>query len=234
MVQMKLWRQWQNAFNLIVAHSEALKRRLMEEGVRVSDVIRGGVPIQIQRPSLSSPPTVAFAGRFVREKGADVLLHAFAKVVTQIPEARLLLVGDGPEHEGLKDLIFQWRLSSSVSFLGQLPHPEVERCFASAWVQVVPSRWAEPFGLAAVDAMMRGTAVIASDSGGLSEIVREGETGFLVTPGNADALAKALLCLLQNREQAEQMGRAGRQVALCHFSQTTFVDKFVQLYRTLL
>jgi glycosyltransferase involved in cell wall biosynthesis len=110
----------------------------------------------------------------------------------------------------------------------------MERCFASAWVQVVPSRWAEPFGLAAVDAMMRGTAVIASDSGGLSEIVREGETGFLIPPGNVGALAKALLCLLQNREWAEQMGRAGRQVAVDQFSETTFVDKFVHLYHTLL
>ena len=234
MVQMKLWRQWRNAFNLIVAHSDALKRRLMEEGVKVSHVIRGGVPIQIQRPSLLSPPIVAFAGRLVREKGADVLLHAFAKVATQLPGARLLLVGDGPEHERLKNLISQWRLSTSVSLLGQLPYPEMERCFASAWVQVVPSRWAEPFGLVAVDAMMRGTAVIASDSSGLSEIVREGVTGFLVTPDNVDALAKALLCLLQNREQAEQMGRAGRQVALDHFSEGTFVEKFVQLYHTLL
>lgn len=234
MVQMKLSRQWQDAFNLIVAHSEALKRRLTEQGVKVSEVIRGGVPMQTQRPSLSLPPTIAFAGRFVREKGADVLLHAFAKVVTQLPEARLLLVGDGPEYERLKGLISQWRLSSSVSLLGQLPRPEMERCFASAWVQVVPSRWAEPFGLAAVDAMMRGTAVIASDSGGLSEIVREGETGFLIPPGNVGALAKALLCLLQNREWAEQMGRAGRQVAVDQFSETTFVDKFVHLYHTLL
>ena len=234
MVQMKLWRRWRSAFNLIVAHSDALKRRLMAEGIKVSHVIRGGVPIQDQRPSLSSPPTVAFAGRLVREKGADVLLHAFAKVVTQLPEARLLLVGDGPEYERLKELISRWRLSTSVSLLGQLPRPEMERCFSSAWVQVVPSRWAEPFGLVAVDAMMRGTAVIASDSGGLSEIVRESETGFLVAPGNVDALAKALLCLLQNRERAEQMGRAGSQVALNHFSETTFVDKFLRLYHTLL
>jgi glycosyltransferase involved in cell wall biosynthesis len=234
MAQMKLWRQWQSAFNLIVAHSDALKRRLMEEGVNVSDVVRGGVPIQRQRPSLSSPPTVAFAGRLVREKGADMLLHAFAKVVMQLPEARLLLVGDGPEHEHLKKLIPQWRLSTSVSLLGQLPPLEMERRFASAWVQVVPSRWAEPFGLAAVDAMMRGTAVIASDSGGLSEIVRQGETGSLVTPGNVDALADALLGLLQNRERAEQMGRAGHQAALHHFSEAIFVDRFIQLYHTLL
>jgi glycosyltransferase involved in cell wall biosynthesis len=234
MVQMRLWRRWQSTFNLIVAHSDVLKHRLMEEGVKVSDVVRGGVPIQTQRRPLSSPPTVAFAGRLVREKGADVLLHAFAKVVVQLPESRLLLVGYGPEYVRLKELISQLGLSTDVSLLGQLPPPEMERCFASAWVQVVPSRWEEPFGLAAVDAMMRGTAVIASHSGGLSEIVRQGETGLLVAPGDVDALATALLTLLQNREWAEQLGRTGRQVALDDFSEAAFVEKFAQLYHTLL
>jgi len=80
---------------------------------------------------------------------------------------------------------------------------------------------------------MRGTAVVASNSGGLTEIIRDGETGLLIPSGDADALAEALLLLLRDRELAEQMGRAGREVALVHFSEATYVDRFVRLYQTL-
>jgi glycosyltransferase involved in cell wall biosynthesis len=233
MLQMKLWRRWRDAFNLIVANSEAVRGRLIAEGIEPVEVVWNGVPIQPSRPPLSSPPTVAFAGRLVREKGVDVLLRAFAKVEPHTPDVRLLVVGDGPEREALGRLIIDLGISSSVSMLGHLPRPEMERDFATAWVQVVPSRWAEPFGIVAPEAMMRGTAVVASASGGLAEIVQDSQTGFLVPPGDAGALAEALLKLLQDRELAEQMGKAGREVALARFNEQTYVDRFVGLYQTL-
>jgi len=233
MLQMRLWRRWRNVFNLIVASSEAVKGRLIAEGIEPVEVVWNGAPIQPPRPPLSSPPTVAFAGRLVREKGADLLVRAFSKIAAQIPAARLLLAGDGPERERLNRLIADLGLSSSVAMLGHLPRLEIERHFASAWVQVVPSRWAEPFGLVAAEAMMRGTAVVASASGGLTEVVRGGETGLLVAPGDVDALAQALLRLLLDHELAEQMGRTGREIALADFSEATFVDRFIQLYAAL-
>lgn len=234
MLQMKLWRHWLDAFNLIVANSEAVKRRLIAEGIEPIEVVWNGIPIRLPRPPLSSPPTVAFAGRLVWEKGVDVLLQAFAKVVSQIPEARLLLAGDGPERDAIASLIAELELQGSVSLLGHLSRPEMEHHFATAWVQVVPSRWAEPFGIVAAEAMMRGTAVIASSSGGLTEIVQDGKTGFLVLPEDANALTEALLHLLQNRDLAEQMGKAGRKIALTHFSEGIFVEKFICLYQHLL
>jgi len=185
------------------------------------------------RPSLSFPPTIAFAGRFVQQKGADILLRAFAKVVERVPQARLLLAGDGPERQLLDRLITDLKVSSSVALLGYLPRAEVERRFASAWVQVVPSRFAEAFGLVAVEAMMRGTAVVASASDGLMEVVRDGQTGFLVPPGDASTLAEALVRLLSNRELAERLGEAGREVALTHFRWETYLDKIIDVYHTL-
>jgi glycosyltransferase involved in cell wall biosynthesis len=106
----------------------------------------------------------------------------------------------------------------------------LEQHFNTAWVQAAPSRWEEPFGNVATEAMMRGTAVVASAFGGLAEIVRNGETGFLVPPGEAAALAQALLRLVSDREAAERMGQAGRVVALTTFSQERVVERFVELY----
>ena len=234
MVQMKLWRHWRDAFNLIVANSEAVKRRLVAEGIEPVEVVWNGIPMRSPREPLLSPPTVVFAGRLVWEKGADVLVRAFAKVVTEIPQARLLVAGDGPERDRLVELIVELGLQQSVTLLGYLSRSEMERYFASAWVQLVPSRWEEPFGIVAAEAMMRGTAVIASDRGGLSEIVRDSETGFLVPPEDVDALTDSLLRLLQNRDRAEEMGQSAREVAIAHFSEAIFVDKFIGLYQTLL
>jgi glycosyltransferase involved in cell wall biosynthesis len=232
-IQMKLWRRWRKVFDLIVANSEAVKVRLIAEGIAPVEVVCHSVATRPARPPLASPPTVGFAGRLIREKGVDVLLRAFATVAARIPEARLLLAGAGPEREYLEGLIASRQLSSSISLLGHLTPLELERSLAPAWVQAVPSRWEEPFGLVAVEAMMRGTAVVASASGGLLEIVRHGESGLLVPPSDPAALAEALSLLLQDRSLAERMGRSGREVALTQFSLASSADRFVQLYRAL-
>ena len=109
----------------------------------------------------------------------------------------------------------------------------MEALLARAWVQAVPSLWEEPFGLVAAEAMMRGTAVVATCTGGLSEQVRPGETGLLVPAGDADALAAALLRILKDRSLAEDMGARGRDVALSQFRQELVVDRFEQLYTRL-
>src|SRR5205085_6215678 len=101
------------------------------------------------------------------------------------------------------------------------------------WVQAVPSCWPDSFPTVALEAMMRGTALIGSDIGGLPESIRHNETGFLVRPGDENALAAALVLLLENKELAERMGKTGRDVAVAHFSESACVDKFIALYESL-
>lgn len=233
MLQMRLWQRWQDAFDLVVANSHPTKHYLEASDLRVDEVVWNGVPAPPLRASPGSPPTVVFAGRLVPEKGVDVLLHAFSHIASHVPAARLLIAGDGPEAERLKQLIATLEISDAVSMLGYVSREEMERRFASAWVQVVPSRWAEPFGIVAAEAMMRGTAVVASRSGGLADIVRENKTGFLTPPGDAERLASALLRLLQDRALAERLGRAGRETAQAQFSEAAYVEQFVRLYERL-
>lgn len=234
MLQMRMWRRWRKVFRRIVANSAATKEQLTAGGIEGAEVVWNGVPIAPRRAPLSSIPTVVFAGRLVPEKGLDTLLRAFAQILPSVPGARLLVAGDGPERARIQELVDELKLSTDVALLGHVPAAEMDRHFAAAWVQAVPSRWSEPFGLTAVEAMMRGTAVVASGSGGLAEIVRDGETGVLVPPDNVDALASALLRLLGDRDLAERMGMTGREVALRHFSQTTFVDNCLRLYEEML
>jgi len=149
-------------------------------------------------------------------------------------DAHLCNRGDGPERVPLRRLIADLGLSTQVSMAGHLPRQELEPYLAKAWVQVMPSRWAEPFGLVAAEAMMRGTAVIVSDSGGLAELVQDGDTGFLVPPGDSEALATRLLQVLHSRDVAEHIGQAGRTMALACLSERTVVDRFVEVYQQLI
>ena len=233
MFQMKLWRRWRRVFDLIITNSNAVKLRLLAEGIGPAEVVPNGVTHRLPRPSFSDKPTIAFAGRLVREKGVDVLLRAFAKVVQQIPEAGLIVCGQGPERAYIEKLTAELGLAQSVSINGFRPHEEIERIFRESWVVAIPSIWEEPFGQVALEAMSNSVAVVASRLGGLEEIVRDGQTGFLVQRSDPNALAAALLKILGDRKLAERMGRAGRELALVEFSETKMVDRFEQFYRSL-
>ncbi len=110
----------------------------------------------------------------------------------------------------------------------------MEREAAGAWVQVVCSNWAEPFGLVAAEGLMRGTAVIASKCGGLQDIVEHEVSGLLVPPGDAAALAGALKRLLGDREMAERMGAAGRKAAQARFAASVCLDQLERVYTAMI
>jgi glycosyltransferase involved in cell wall biosynthesis len=233
MMQMRLWRRWRDVFDVVVANSDAVRGRLLAEGIEPVEVIPNGVPVRPGRGPLADPPTVVYAGRLVPEKGVDVLVRAFAGALEEVPEARLTIAGDGPAAGALRGLVRTLGMGDCVEMTGRLPRRELERRFEGAWVQAVPSRWEEPFGIVAAEAMMRGTAVVASATGGLLEIVEE-SCGLLVPPVDVAALTSALVRVLSVRELAESFGAAGRRIALERFGLPRFVEAILSLYRELL
>ena len=171
MLQLRLWKRWHESIDCVVAQRGLCVIRLMESGIQDIEVIHYGVPDCPPRPPLDEPPCIVFAGRLVHEKGVEVLLRAFHRVLSRVPDARLQIAGEGPAEGPLRALAGELGVNASVTFNGKLSRSEVERRFAGAWAQVAPSVWEEPFGLVAVEAAMRGTAVVASDIGGLPETV---------------------------------------------------------------
>jgi len=216
-------------FDHVFANSRWVADRLRAEGVRVDGWVHNGVPQRGRRPPLGERPVVGYAGRLVPKKGVDTLLAALAGLRGRVPEARLVIAGDGPERSRLERMARTLGVGGAVDFLGHLDALELERAMAPAWVQAIPSRWEEPFGLVAAEAMMRGTAVVASAAGGLSEQVVEGETGYRVPAGDAPALAGALARILGDRDHAERLGAAGRRHALTHFTLDAYTDRIVAM-----
>jgi len=170
-----------------------LQRALPDAGID-SDV--EPLPVEDRSPGFRSQPAreplFVFVGRLDPEKGVDVLLRAFTLLRERASSARLRIVGRGPLRASLEALAGRLSLSGAVSFAGWRDPAGVEEELAPAWAAVVPSRWAEPFGLVAVEAMVRGVPAIVTHHGGLAETVEHGVSGLHVPPENVAALAKAL------------------------------------------
>jgi glycosyltransferase involved in cell wall biosynthesis len=219
-----------SVFDRMIANSRWVAERLCAEGVPVDSCVYSGVAARPPRPPLHDPPLAAFAGRLIAKKGVDVLVRAMAAVLRRVPHARLIVAGDGPDRPGLVRLAEGLGILRSVDFVGHLDQEALERMLAPAWVQAVPSIWEEPFGLVAAEAMMRGTAVVATRPGGLTELVADGESGYLVPAGDVDALADALQRILLNREFAERLGQNGRTFALAELTEDRHVDRVLAIY----
>jgi glycosyltransferase involved in cell wall biosynthesis len=141
------------------------------------------------RRSPADAPSFLYVGRLSEEKGVDVLLRALAS--SGIP-AELRLAGDGPERRALETLASSLGLAGRVRFLGQLGRKGLDEQLARTWALVTPSVWAEPFGLVAPEALVRGVPVIVTATGGLAEMITPGVDGLVVANGSERELAAAL------------------------------------------
>ena len=159
---------------------------------------------------LRSPPTVLFAGWLEAGKGVDVLLSALPAVVESVPDARLLLAGDGPERGRLEQQVESLGLRERATFMGWLNKADLRAAYERAWVVVLPSIWEEGLGMVLVEAGMMGRASVGSDRGGIREVIEHGATGLLVPPADPGNLADAIVHLLSDRERARQMGLHAR------------------------
>ena len=180
-------------------------------------------------------PYVIFVGRITRQKGVPVLLHAAAGM---IPEAQLVLcagAADTPEQLAeVTELVDGLRATRSgvVWIPEMLDKPAVIQLLTHAAVFACPSVY-EPLGIVNLEAMACGTAVVGSRTGGIPEVVDEGETGLLVPPGDPEALAAALNAVLSDPDLAQAMGQAGRKRAVAEFGWAAIAAQTANLYAEL-
>jgi glycosyltransferase involved in cell wall biosynthesis len=177
----------------ILSSSHWLRHELAAAGVE-SDVLRSPVPAPpldfVRAPRRE--PTFLFCARLDVEKGADLLIRAFAGLSPDFPRATLQVVGQGPERHRLEDLADALGIGRRVEFLGWRPPAELEPLLSETWACVVPSLWAEPQGLMPLHAIVRRVPVIASSAGGLGETVEHGVSGLLFPNGDGTALLDRL------------------------------------------
>ncbi|HWQ22496.1 MAG TPA: glycosyltransferase family 4 protein [Gaiellaceae bacterium] len=218
-----------------IAISQGLARYLAEtEGFReeVFEIVHYGIAARDTfSPYVGAEPRLLCIGRLIPIKGHLVLLRALARARARVPGVTLDVAGRGPLGPALKAYARELGLREAVRFLGFVS--PVEEAIERAAIVVVPSL-GEGFGMVALEAMERGRPVIASAVGGLPEIVADGETGLVVPPGDAEALADAIVALAGDLGRAAAMGRAGRARALAEFTPELCADRIEALYAAVL
>jgi glycosyltransferase involved in cell wall biosynthesis len=181
--------------------------------------------------------TVLFVGRLVERKGVTHLVQAMRELPGDL-NARLVIVGEGPERESLERQVAAAGLTGRVELRGRIPHEELERAYATADVFVLPaivdSRGdTEGLGVVLLEAMSHGVPVIASRVGGIPDIVVDGEAGLLVPPGNAGALAAAIERIARDSALAERLGAAGVRRLREQFSWEAVTRRYLDVYASL-
>jgi starch synthase len=234
----------------VVAVSDGMRADIMTAYPEISAerirVIRNGIDTTEYHPDREtdvlerygidlSRPYVIFVGRITRQKGVPVLLRAASGLV---PRAQLVLCAgqaDTPELEaevtGLVDGLRATR-SGVIWIPEMLPKREVIQLLTHATVFAIPSIY-EPLGIVNLEAMACGTAVVGSRTGGIPEVVADGETGLLVPPGEPEPLAEALNALISDPDRAAAMGQAGRKRAVAEFGWAAIAAQIAALYAEL-
>ena len=158
-------------------------------------------------------PTVLYLGRLKAYKSVNVLIQAFRIVLSERPETRLIIAGDGDEKENLKRLVKELHISKEqIQFLGAVSHEKKIRLLQSSWVLVNPS-FMEGWGIVVIEANACGTPVIASDVPGLRDSVLHNKAGYLVPYGDVAAFAKTILAVVENRELREKFETSAKEWA---------------------
>lgn len=212
-----LLRRVHNMADLNLCPSIATRTQLEEHGIERVGLWRGGVDCELFHPERRSivmrsalsdgeieRPLLLYVGRVAPEKN----LRALRPVLEKLPEARLAIVGDGPDRSALEEFF----RDSPVCFTGTLHGEDLASAFASADVFTMPSK-TETLGFVALEAMSAGCPVVGADAMGIASLVRHGETGLLCDVDDVEAFTGAIRALLEDRFLARELAAGGRAFA---------------------
>jgi len=234
--------------NVVTTICEGLRRDIVERGIPETKVtvIPNAVNIDsfdvagerdealAEQLGLAGKTVLGFIGSFYAYEGLDTLLRALPSVLAAIPDARVLLVGGGPQDESLRALAKELGVADKVVFTGRVPHAEVPRYYNLIDVLAYPRLKMRLTDLVTplkpLEAMAQGRLLIASDVGGHRELIRDGETGMLFEAGNPVALAAKAIALLGDQVRWAALRSAGRRYVESERNWRASVSRYRDVY----
>ena len=229
-----LWRK----VDRLIAISRGIYKELRNRGVKDKSIVYIPNSVDTERfvpatnkKSWDSKIDLIFVGRLAKPKGVDILLKAIRILIDQNFDISLSIVGDGPLKEELQHLTYKLGISSFVSFKGN--QKDVLPFYHNSHILVMPSNW-EGLPLVLLEGMACGLPIVATDIEGIHEGIEDGANGLLFSPGNSIQLSEKIKFLIEHPDKAIEMGKIGREKALKNFSLISIVDKYIELYRSLL
>lgn len=185
-----------------------------------------------KRDGAEPPFSFAYAGRLVVEKGVPVLLRAARQLLQQGYRFELKIVGDGPQRAELEELTREYGLDACTTFYGAVSVAAVAEILGPTLVVVMPSVWEDVAPLVAIEQMMQGRLVIASDIGGLGETVNG--AGLKFPPNDHSRLAECMRWAMEDPPRTRELGNKARRIASEKFTLSRMIDEHLQLYQSLM
>lgn len=235
-----------NASAIVTISKYSVEKIQLYYGVNPNkiQIVPNGVDIEVFKPSenqtalkqqfnLEKEPCVLFVGNLIPRKGLPFLVEAAKKVVKQQPDTKFLIAGEGPLKNQLINSIQEANLSVNFTFLGRINEKLLPSLYNCTDVFVLPSIQ-EGQGIVLLEAQASGKPVVAFDIGGVKETVQNGETGLLVKQEESDALADALIKLLNDKNLREIMGANGRKFIVENYTWDICAQKMLKVYREVL
>jgi glycosyltransferase involved in cell wall biosynthesis len=224
-------RLYDRAIDVYLSSSEFVKNVLFERGysknkIQVLPLFAGNLLAGASAPTLSTRSGVLFAGRLENYKGFDLFLQA----ASAFPKTQFYMAGTGP---GEDDVRIATRQLDNLHYLGFLSGPELWAKMAASELVVVPSRWAEPYGLVAIEAMACGTPVMVSDAGGLPEKVKDGVNGLIFKAGDIQDFNDKLKKALKSPKDLERMGEGAFRYAKAQADPNKHIQRLLEIYEGL-
>ncbi|MDO8529603.1 MAG: glycosyltransferase family 4 protein [bacterium] len=213
---------WKNSFT-VISNSQGLKNLALKTNPKQKiEVIFNGIDIDqfFQIRSLASVPEaklreefrILCVSRITPRKGVNYLIEAFKKLSEKHQDIFLQIIGDGDEKNELENLVKELKIENKVEFTGLISHEKLPSYFQSADVFVLPSL-NEGMSNAMLEALASGLPIIATDTGGTRELVKDGENGFIVKMKDSGDIAEKIERLIENAELREKMGKVSREIA---------------------
>ena len=219
-------------FSRLLGFSEK-RVTVVPNGVDLS-CFNGKMDASVMREELGigDEPLVVTALRLIKGKSPELLISAFAGVLSVVPDAKLVIAGSGREEDNLSRQIKDLNITNAVFMVGKLKKEKVAQLMATADVFVLPSKM-ESFGLTLLEASAAGLPVVCANAGGIPEVFRDGFNGLLYPPGDDDAMAKAIIRLLQDRELAKKISVNAMETA-GRFTWERTAEQTLQVYKEVL
>jgi glycosyltransferase involved in cell wall biosynthesis len=216
----------------IAITNHVLNRQRLPKSKTIYYGIEDRLSFESQTPQdTSGRVCFAYVGRFVPEKGIPVFLRSISMLKKEGLDFSVKLVGDGPQREEIEKIVQSEAIADRVTITGFLKERALSKAMENVSAVVMPSVWEETAGLAAIEQMMTGRLVIASEIGGLAEIV--GTTGLLSPAGDAEALAERMKMVIQNPGLIETFGKSARARSLELFERSRMIKDHAQIYHRL-
>jgi phosphatidyl-myo-inositol dimannoside synthase len=158
----------------------------------------------------SDSKTILYVGRLIKQKGIDLLVESFVEIIKEIPDARLEIIGYGPEKEHILNILRTNKVEHNVTITEMVPHDSLPEIYGHDRILTLPALIPEGLGMTPAEAGLSGVPTVTFGLGGTSELIINGKTGLIVEP-TRDGLKSGLLTLLRNGDLADQMGQNARE-----------------------